>query len=69
MTSSMKDVSAEWIMKLRSSLHLGLDILLHQFEGFNECVKQSSDITDAKTQMFFFFLLLVSSRFLAEMRS
>lgn len=56
-------------MKLRSSLHLGLDISLYHFEGFNECVKQSSDITDAKTQMFLFFSLLVSSRFLAEMRS
>ena len=54
MTSSMKDVSVEYIMKLRPSLHsAGLDILVHQFKGFNECVKQSRDI----------ILSLVSSRF------
>ena len=56
MTSSMKDVSAKWIMKLRSSLHLGLNILIHHFEGFNECVKQSSDITDAKILNGYFFI-------------
>lgn len=35
----------------RTSLHFGLNILEHHFDGFNECVKQSSDITDVPAQM------------------
>lgn len=52
--SYTKDVSVEKIMDQslsRTSLHFGLNILEHHFDGFNECVKQSSDITDVPAQM------------------